>query len=90
MSALHWASASGIYEIMEVLIARKAPLEVRNTWGGTVVDSVAWFAVNDPQPGVDYARVIKRLLEAGADPREIDPPLTGIADVDAVIVRYPK
>jgi ankyrin repeat protein len=90
MSALHWASASGIYEIMEVLIARKAPLEVRNTWGGTVVDSVAWFAVNDPQPGVDYARVIERLLEAGADPREIDPPLTGIADVDAVIVRYPK
>jgi ankyrin repeat protein len=90
MTALHWASARGMYEIMEVLIARQAPLEVRNTWGGTVVDSVAWFAVNDPQPGVDYAKVIERLLEAGADPDEIYPPLTGIAEVDAVIVRYRK
>lgn len=90
MTALHWASAQGMHEIMELLIARKAPLEVRNTWGGTVVDCTAWFAVNDPQPGVDYPQVIGRLLESGADPEEIYPPLTGIPDVDAVILRYRK
>ena len=88
MTALHWAAARGLYEILEILLARQAPLEVRNTWGGTVVDSTAWFAANAPVPGVDYARVVERLLEAGADPDEIYPPLTGISAIDEVIRSY--
>jgi ankyrin repeat protein len=88
MTALHWASARGMLEIMEILIGHNAPLEVRNTWGGTVVDSTAWFAVNSPMPGVDYPAVIERLLRAGADPDEIYPPVTGLAAIDAVIGRY--
>ena len=88
MTALHWASARGLLDVMDSLIARNAPLEVRNEWGGTVVDSTAWFAVNSPMPGVDYPRVIERLLQAGANPNEIYPPLTGKRDVDAIITRY--
>ncbi len=88
MTALHWASARGLLAVVEALINRGAPLGVRNTWGGTVVDSTAWFAVNAPWPGVIYVDVIERLLKAGADPDEIYPPLTGIPDVDAVITRY--
>jgi hypothetical protein len=88
MTALHWASGHGIMELIEILLGRGVPLEVRNTWGGTVVDSTTWFAANLPSPGVDYARVIERLLEAGADVNEIYPPLSGIPAVDAVIERY--
>ena len=88
MTALHWASARGLMDIIETLLAKGAPLEVRNTWGGTVVDSTAWFVSNYPMPDADYPRVIERLLAAGADVREIYPPATGVPAVDAVIERY--
>jgi ankyrin repeat protein len=88
MTALHWASARGLLDVIEILLAKGAPLEVRNTWGGTVVDSTAWFAGNYPMPEADYPRVIERLLAAGADAREIYPPTTGAPAVDAVIERY--
>jgi hypothetical protein len=88
MTALHWASARGLLDIMELLMAAKAPLEVRNTWGGTVLDSTAWFAGNAPMPGADYPRVIERLLEAGANAREVYPPRTGIAAIDTILNEY--
>jgi ankyrin repeat protein len=88
MTALHWASARGMLDVMEMLLARDADLEARNTWGGTVVDSIAWFAVNSPMPDVDYPKVIDRLLAAGANVDQIYPPLTGIPAVDEVILRY--
>jgi ankyrin repeat protein len=88
MTALHWASARGLLVIIEILLSRGAPLEVRNTWGGSVVDSTAWFAVNSPMPGVDYPRVIDRLLAAGANPNEVYPPTTGIAEIDGLLEQY--
>lgn len=87
-TALHWAAARGLMDVIDVLIAKGAQLDARNTWEGTVVDSTAWFSVNHPMPGVDYPRVIDRLLAAGADVNQIYPPLTGIAAVDAVITRF--
>ena len=88
MTALHWASARGSLDIMDILLSGNAPLEVRNTWGGTVVDSTAWFARNAPTAGADYPRVIERLLEAGADPNEVYPPSTGIAAIDVLLEKY--
>ena len=88
MTALHWASASGMLEIIDMLLARGAPLEVRNTWGGTVLDSTAWFVVNWPQPNANYPRVIERLLQAGADPNEVYPPRTGVAEIDRLLEKY--
>jgi ankyrin repeat protein len=88
MMALHWASARGLMEIMDLLLAAGVPLEVRNTWGGTVLDSTAWFAVNAPTPGVDYPQIIERLLKAGADPNEVYPPSSGIAEVDSILENY--
>jgi ankyrin repeat protein len=88
MTALHWASATGMLEIIDMLLARGAPLEVRNTWGGTVLDSTIWFVVNWPQPDANYPQVVQRLLQAGADPNEVYPPLTGVTDVDRLLEQF--
>ena len=88
MSALHWASARGMLDTMEVLLAKAVPLEERNVWGGTVLDSTAWFAKNAPADGVDYPRVMERLLLAGADAREVYPPMTGIPEIDGILGKY--
>lgn len=88
MTALHWASARGLMPIIETLLERGAPLEVRNTWGGTVLDSTCWFAVNAPMPDVDYPRVIARLLQAGADAKEVYPPTTGIEAIDRILRKF--
>jgi ankyrin repeat protein len=63
---LHWASAYGHMDTIELLLARGAPLEALNDYGGTVLDSTLWFVFNGPIPGVDYPRVIQRLIAAGA------------------------
>jgi hypothetical protein len=89
-TALHLASARGMLDVMDRLIAQGAELEAKNTWGGTVVDSTAWFAVHFPTPGVDYPKVIDRLLAAGADPNEVYPPTTGIAEIDGLLEQYRK
>jgi len=66
MTALHWAAASGALELMDELVSRGAPLEARNTWGGTVLGSTCYFAIEQPFAGVDYAPVIAKLIAAGA------------------------
>ncbi len=88
MTALHWASATGLLDIVQLLIDRGAPLEVRNTWGGTVLDSTVYFAMNQPVVGVDYPAVIERLLAAGADIEAVDPRPTGITSIDEVLQRF--
>ncbi|MGV3707972.1 MAG: ankyrin repeat domain-containing protein, partial [Gemmatimonas sp.] len=69
MTPLHWAAANGNLRMMEVLIARGAPLEALNEYGGTVLASTLWFAYNAlPADFIrhDYPAVIDRLLKAGA------------------------
>ena len=66
MTALHWAAAHGDLSLIELMLARGAPLEALNEYGGTVLSSTLWFLDNAPVPGVDYPRVIQRLVDAGA------------------------
>ena len=54
-------------EMVKKLVARGAPLEAKNAWGGTVLDSTAYFAYHMPAPGVDYRPIMETLIAAGAD-----------------------
>jgi ankyrin repeat protein len=73
MTPLHWAAANGMTRLMEDLLRRQAPLEVKNAWHGTVLDSTLHFAVFMPVKGVDYLPVVERLIAAGANTSVIDP-----------------
>jgi ankyrin repeat protein len=69
MTPLHWAAGGGHLEMMKLLIERGAPLEKKNVYGGTVLDSTLWFAHNvSPKEFAanDYPPVIDALIAAGA------------------------
>ena len=71
MTALHWAAGGGHLDMMRLLIARGAPLETKNEFGGTVLDSTLWFAYNGreaPVMAIDYSAAIQMLIAAGAKP----------------------
>jgi hypothetical protein len=84
MTALHYAAANGLTVLVDDLIRRGAPLEAKNQWGGTVLDSTIHMALHSPVPAVDYPRVIGHLLGAGADPNAVALP-TGDATIDALL-----
>jgi ankyrin repeat protein len=86
MTGLHLAAWHGHIDLLELLLAHGAPLEVKNEYGGTVLDMTVWAARNAPVRGVDYPAVIERLLAAGADPSVVSLP-TGIAMIDALLRR---
>jgi hypothetical protein len=67
MTPLHWAAANGMMPLVTRLLRHGAPLEVKNQWGGTVLDSTAYFACFMPVRGVDYRPVMETLIAAGAD-----------------------
>jgi len=84
MNALHWAVNRGQFEATRLLVSRGAPLESRNSYGGTVLDCAVWSAINEPRP--DHERIIEFLLESGADLSAVELP-TGNAQIDAWLQR---
>lgn len=87
MTALHWAAAAGLLDIMKTLIERGTPLEVENVWGGTVLDSTVYFALNYPYRGVDYLPVLDLLIRAGANVDAVSPMPTGNVAIDDLLRR---
>jgi ankyrin repeat protein len=67
--ALHWAAMGGNAAGAKMLIARGAPLESLNGYGGTALGQAVWSFANSPN-GVDYAPVMEALLDAGAKVKE--------------------
>lgn len=89
MTALHWAAGGGHLDMMKLLIARGAPLETKNEFGGTVLDSTLWFAWNGrgaPVPEIDYAAAIRMLVAAGAK-TDLSPEMKKL--IDGVLRRAP-
>jgi ankyrin repeat protein len=69
MTGLHMAAGAGHLDTVKLLISRAAPLELKNVWGGSVLGSVLWFALNH-DPNVDYAPIVEAVIGAGANVSE--------------------
>lgn len=68
-SALHWACFTGNLAKAKVLIARGAPLDLRDRQYRSLPLGWCHYAfVNQPAPDGDYLGVTRALLEAGATP----------------------
>jgi hypothetical protein len=69
MTALHHAAGRADLDMVRLLISCGAPLEKKNAYRGTALDSTLWFAYNvDPAEFArrDYPAVIDLLIAAGA------------------------
>ena len=64
-SGLNWAATNGHLDVVRLFLARGASPEIRNSYGGTVLDAALWGAVNRGDKA-DYVPVIEALVSAGA------------------------
>lgn len=64
-TGLHAAVITGRLAIIDLLLDRNAPLEIRNNFGGTVLGQAWWSAEHGGDPET-YKRIIARLIERGA------------------------
>ena len=64
-TALHWAGYFAYPEVVDLLLAHKAPVEARNEFGGTVLDQTLWATAHE---GVreHHLEVVQKLVDAGA------------------------
>jgi hypothetical protein len=65
LSAFHWAANRGNLATVKLLLKHDAPLEVRNSYGGTVLSGTLWAAFHEKQRP-DHLPIIEALLAAGA------------------------
>jgi hypothetical protein len=85
LTAFHWAANRGRLETVQFLIERRAPLEIKNMYGGTVLGCAVWSAVNEPR--ADHLAIIEALIAAGAKLDAADYP-TGNECVDELLRRH--
>jgi hypothetical protein len=85
LNAFHWAVNRGQLEATQLLIRWKAPLTPRSMYGGNVLETAVWSAINEPRG--DQLLVIEELLKAGARLEDEDYP-TGHEPVDAILKKY--
>ena len=85
LNAFHWAANRGQLTTVRLLIERRAPLETRSMYDGTVLGSAVWAAVHEAKP--DHLAIIEALLEAGANSSAAEYP-SGNAHVDELLRRF--
>jgi ankyrin repeat protein len=85
LNAFHWAVNRGQLDAVRLLLQWRASLEPRSMYGGNVLDTAVWSAINEPRP--DHLRIIEELLKAGGVLQDERCP-TGHEHVDAIIQRY--
>jgi hypothetical protein len=82
LNAFHWAANRGHLDTVKLLIEQKAPLEIKNMYGGTVLGTAVWSAINEPR--ADHLAIIKALIAAGANLDAAEYP-TGNERIDEVL-----
>jgi len=65
LSAFHWAANRGNQATVKLLLQHNAPLEMKNSYGGTVLSGTLWAAFHEKQYP-DHLPIIDALLAAGA------------------------
>jgi hypothetical protein len=85
LNAFHWAVNRGQLGTTKLLIEHRAPLEIRNMYGGNVLGTAVWSVINEPRG--EQLLVIEELLKAGARIEDAEYP-TGDERVDEVLKRY--
>jgi hypothetical protein len=85
LNGFHWAVNRGQWDTVKLLIERKAPLEVKRMYGGTVLGTAVWSAINEPR--ADHIPIIEALIVAGAKLDATGFP-TGNEQVDEVLQRH--
>jgi hypothetical protein len=84
-TGLHGAAIGGQLDIIKLLLERRAPLEVTNEYGGTVLGQTLYSAAHGGDPEL-YVAVLELLIASGATVPERHPPVNG--RVDEVLRRY--
>lgn len=84
-TGLHWAAIGGNPSTVKLLVDRKAPLEARNRYGGTVLGQTLWSAGHGGEPRI-YEQIIETLLAAGAHLGDRHVPVND--RIDALLLRY--
>jgi uncharacterized glyoxalase superfamily protein PhnB len=85
LNAFHWAANRGQLDTVKLLIRYAAPLEIRNSYGGTVLGCAVWSAINETKP--DHPAIIEALLMAGANVDNAEYP-SGDERIDEILRRH--
>jgi hypothetical protein len=64
MNGFHYAASCGQLEVIKVMIDRKAPMEIVNRYGGTVLGQALWSAIHEHEK--THAEIIEALIKGGA------------------------
>jgi ankyrin repeat protein len=64
MTGLHLAAHEGHLDTVQLLLARVAPLEAKNVYGGTVLGQTLWSVIHHPMP--EHREIVETLIAAGA------------------------
>lgn len=76
----------GHLDTIELLLERRAPLEAKNVYGGTVLGQAAWCVLQGDRR-VNYVPIVETLLGAGAKVQEAGYP-TGNERLDELLRRH--
>lgn len=85
LNAFHWAANRGQLEAVRLLVRWKARMETRSMYGGNVLDTAVWSAINEPKP--NHLPIIEELLKAGAR-LETETYPTGHEVIDAMLLQH--
>jgi hypothetical protein len=83
MTGLHLAAHEGHLDTVKLLLGHGAPLEAKNSYGGTVLGQTLWSVIHHPRPA--HREIVETLIAAGA--KVEDDWLTGIPAIDELLRR---
>jgi len=64
LSGPHYAVSVGRSDVVELLLRRGIAIEVKNSYGGTLLGQALWSAAYETKP--EHPFIVERLLDAGA------------------------